>query len=245
MFDNWFPEQISAVAKQIDDLFWFTGAFTLVTAVLVFVILGYFAVRYYHKFHPVAYYTHGNSKGALILTGVLAITVFLVLDVNFAYQDHKVWVSMFGTPPPLSESLAIEVMPEQYAWNIRYAGPDGVFKTDDDIVTINELHVPAGKPVYVQLSSKDVIHSFFLPNLRIKQDAVPGMVTTIYFTAEKTGHYNIACAEHCGLGHYRMRGDFVVQTNDEFETWLKEKAAEKIEPAASWGWDWQKKKEKS
>jgi cytochrome c oxidase subunit 2 len=242
MFDSWFPEQISAVAKQIDDLFWFTSAFTLAAAVLVFVILGYFAVRYYHKFHPIPFYTHGNSKGALILTGVLALTVFLALDVNFAWQDHKVWVSMFGTPPTLAESLPIEIMPEQFAWNIRYAGPDGLFSTADDIVTINELHVPVNKPVLVQLASKDVIHSFFLPNLRIKQDAIPGMVTALYFTTERTGHFNIACAQHCGLGHYRMKGDFVVDSPAEFEAWLKTKAAE-TEPAP-WGWAWKMKKEK-
>ncbi len=244
MLSTWFPEQASAVAKQIDDLFWFTGAFTLVAAILVFIILVYFAVRYYHKFHPVAHYTHGNSKGALLLTGFLALTVFLALDVNFAYQDHKVWVSMFGTPPPLDQSLAVEIMPEQYAWNIRYAGPDGLFKTADDIVTMNELHVPVNKPVHVQLSSKDVIHSFFLPNLRIKQDAVPGMTTAIYFTADRAGRYNVACAEHCGLGHYRMKGDFVVETAEEFEAWLKEKAADGLD-SSTWGWEWKKAKEKT
>jgi cytochrome c oxidase subunit 2 len=244
MFNNWFPEQISQVAKQIDDLFWYTSAYTLGAAILVFVILGFFVVRYYRKFHPRPYYTHGTSRGALLLTAVLAVTVFLALDVNFAYQDHKVWMAMFGNPPALKDSLPIEIMPEQFAWNIRYAGPDGLFATTDDVVTINELHVPAGKPVHVQLTSKDVIHSFFLPNLRIKQDAIPGMITAIYFLAERVGQYNIACAQHCGLGHYRMKGEFVVDAPSDFDAWLKQKAGEQGEPT-TWGWSWKKAKENS
>jgi cytochrome c oxidase subunit 2 len=91
--------------------------------------------------------------------------------------------------------------------------------------------------VVVQLSSKDVIHSFFLPNFRIKMDAVPGMVTSLYFEATRTGSYDIACAEHCGFGHYRMRGFLTVQEQEEFEAWLWEQTKEG--PAdTSWGWDW-------
>jgi cytochrome c oxidase subunit 2 len=101
--------------------------------------------------------------------------------------------------------------------------------------------VPVGRPVFVQLSARDVIHSFFLPNLRIKQDAIPGMVTSIYFTPEKTGHFNIACAQHCGLGHYRMKGEFVVDSLADFAAWsdAQEKEALSATPE-QWAWDWNK-----
>jgi cytochrome c oxidase subunit 2 len=235
----WFPEDISNVAREIDHLFWYSTAWTASVGVIVIIILATFLVRYRRRAGRLPLYTHGNTKGALTLTLTLAALVFLLLDVNLAYNDHRVWKSMFGRPPAMSDALKIEVMPEQFAWNVRYAGPDGVFGTPDDIVTLNELRIPVGQPVIVQLSSRDVVHSFFLPNLRIKQDAVPGMVTSIYFMAEKTGDYNIACAQHCGLGHYRMKGMFLVQTPEDFQAWLNEQSKPTDEPQAEeWAWDW-------
>jgi len=114
----------------------------------------------------------------------------------------------------------VRVEPEQFAWNAQYAGPDGVFDTADDVRVINDLHVPIGRPVLVSLKSKDVIHSFFLPNFRIKQDAVPGIVTHLTFEATKTGTYDIACAQLCGLGHYRMRGELTVDSQKDFDKWI-------------------------
>jgi cytochrome c oxidase subunit 2 len=207
----------------------------------VIVILGTFLVVYRRRENRSPFYTHGNTRGALTLTLVLAALVFLLLDVNLAYKDHLVWQSMFGRPPSMAEALKIEIMPEQFAWNIRYAGPDGIFGSPDDIVTMNDLHVPVDQPVIVQLSARDVVHSFFLPNLRIKQDAVPGMVTSIYFRAEKTGRFNIACAQHCGLGHYRMKGDFIVDTPDEYKTWIAQQTAEMAVSSLAtqpWAWSW-------
>jgi len=90
----------------------------------------------------------------------------------------------------------------------------------DDITTINQLHVPVGKPVIVRLSSKDVIHSFFLPVMRVKQDVIPGQVVPVWFQAREAGNFEIACAQLCGLGHYRMRGFFIVDKADQFKSWL-------------------------
>ena len=163
--------------------------------------------------------------------------VFLFIDVNLAYHDHQAWDAVWGSPPRAADALHVQIMPEQFAWNIRYAGPDGIFRTSDDVTTINQLHVPVNRPVIVQLSSKDVIHSFFLPNLRIKMDAVPGLVTSLYFQAVKPGTYDIACAEHCGFGHYRMRGFLVVESQRELAVWLAEQAKEGP-PDLSWGWNW-------
>lgn len=237
MFENWFPECGSLVAKEIDHLFWYATAWTAGTGVLVVGILITFLIIYRARKNRLAFYTHGNTRGALTLTLSLALLVFLLLDINLAYYDHKVWKLMFGHPPASADALKVQVMGEQFAWNIRYAGADQIFGTEDDIVTMNELHVPVNHPVIVQLTSKDVIHSFFLPSLRIKQDAVPGFVTSIYFEPDMAGVFNIACAEHCGLGHYRMKGQFFVEPTLDFETWLAAQPKQ-AETDTLWAWDW-------
>ena len=161
-------------------------------------------------------------------------------------------IFMFGLPiwsevkeqfPSAESSTVVELVAEQFAWGFHYAGPDGVFGrrdpklmaadnnlgldlTDpaakDDISSLNNLYVPIGKPTIVNLTSKDVIHSFFIPEFRVKQDIVPGMKTPLWFEATKTGHFELVCAQLCGLGHYRMRGDVFVLAPEEFEAKLKE-----------------------
>lgn len=234
-----FPTDISTTGYAIDRLFWLATALAGTTLLVVAGTLGWFLLRYRARPARRAHYTHGDSIPALLMTGGLALLVFFLLDVNLAYHDHRAWELAWGSPPASREALRVEIMPEQFAWNIRYAGLDGRFRTADDVTTLNQLHVPANRPVIVQLQSKDVIHSFFLPNLRIKMDAVPGMVTALYFQAKTPGTYDIACAEHCGFGHYRMRGYLVVEESAQaFNAWLTEQAQEG--PAdASWGWDWE------
>ena len=149
-----------------------------------------------------------------------------------------------GPPNPYT----IELTAQQFAWNVRYPGPDGQFgRTDatliddslanylgldpkdpagkDDITTQNIMAVPLNRPVRVILRSKDVTHSFFVPQLRLKQDAVPGMAIRVHFTAVKPGEYEIACAELCGMQHYKMRGRLLVMPEPEFQKWLKARAA--------------------
>jgi cytochrome c oxidase subunit 2 len=134
---------------------------------------------------------------------------------------------------------------EQFAWNIHYPGPDGKFgRTDntlvsaenplgldrkdpdakDDLVTPNQLHLPVDRPVLVRLSSKDVIHSFGLYEMRVKQDAIPGMQIPVWFTPTRVGEYEISCSQLCGLGHYRMRGFVTVESQADFQAWLKDQA---------------------
>jgi cytochrome c oxidase subunit 2 len=233
-----FPPDVSQTGVWVDRLFWLASTLTGIAVVAVIGALAYFLVRYRARPNRSAFYTHGDSPRALGLTIGLAVAVFLLIDVNLAYHDHVAWEAVWGAPPTTTDALRVEIMPEQFAWNIRYAGPDGQFRTADDVTTINQLHVPAHRPVIVQLSSKDVIHSFFLPNLRIKMDAVPGLVTSLYFQAVKPGTYDIACAEHCGFGHYRMRGFLIVEESDlAFEQWLAAQAREGS-PDSSWGWNW-------
>ena len=148
------------------------------------------------------------------------------------------------------------VLGEQLAGNIHYPGGDGIFGrtsidlgdsetnprgldyddpyAKDDITTINKLHLPVDKPVIIHLSAKDVIHSFFLPVMRVKQDAIPGMTIPVWFIPNRTGESEIACSQLCGLGHYRMRGFLTVETQEEYDGWLAEQAALLEEEAAGW-----------
>ena len=169
----------------------------------------------------------------------VAVAIFeVLLLVGFSFPVLNKVKNVFPDP---AKSLQVRVLAEQFAWNIHYPGDDGVFgRTEaklinpsnpvgldandqaakDDIVAINQLHVPVNKPVIAQLSSKDVIHSFGIPVMRVKQDAIPGQRIPVWFEAKKTGNFEIACAQLCGLGHYRMRGFFVVETEEQFNTWL-------------------------
>jgi cytochrome c oxidase subunit 2 len=161
-------------------------------------------------------------------------------------MGNQVWASLLTGAPP--GALTIEVTAQQFAWNIRYSGADGRFgRTDpklindaaaeflgldpkdpaseDDVVAQNIMAVPVNRPVQVILRTKDVTHSFFVPQLRVKQDTVPGMAIRVHFTATKPGEYEIACAELCGMQHYKMRGRLLVMQEGEFQGWLKTRAA--------------------
>jgi cytochrome c oxidase subunit 2 len=213
------PENVSTFGGKIDSLFylilWITGAIF----VLVEVLLLYFLIRYRHREGRPAHYTHGSNRLEVIWTIVPAI-----ICVVLALLSRRSWAEIKQNMP--QGAMNVEVTAEQFAWNIRYPGPDGKLDTADDVVTLNQLHFPVGRPLIVTLHSKDVIHSFFLPEFRVKQDAVPGMTTRIWLEATRVGHWEIACAELCGLGHYRMKGFVTVETPEEFDRWLAETARE-------------------
>jgi cytochrome c oxidase subunit II len=213
------PENVSTYGGQIDGLFrlilWITGViFVIVEALLIF-----FIIRYRHREGRRAHYTHGSNRLEVIWTIVPA-----VICVVLALLSRRSWADIKQNMP--KGAMHVEVTAEQFAWNIRYPGPDGNLNTPDDVVTLNQLHFPVGRALIVTLHSKDVIHSFFLPEFRVKQDAVPGMTTRIWLEATRTGHWEIACAELCGLGHFRMKGFVTVETPEEFERWLAETARE-------------------
>ena len=171
----------------------------------------------------------------------LGLGMAIIAEGGVLAIGMPVWTEYFDAAPP-ADAIVIDVTAQQFMWNVRYAGPDGTFgrtdprliddttnplgidRTDpagrDDIVTLNEITVPFGRAVRIRLHSKDVIHSFFLPNFRVKQDAVPGMTPEVVFFPTKTGHFEIACAELCGLAHYLMRGFFNVVPPAEFDAWL-------------------------
>jgi len=236
----WFPEVASEHGVDIDRQF----ALTIVVVGIAFfaaqAALGYTVFRYGERRGAAAVYSHGNNRLEVIWTIVTA-----VVFIGVAIMGQKVWAQLhFNDAPP--DALQVEVMGQQFAWNIRYPGPDGKFgRTDpkqindvsnpvgidrndpdgkDDIVTINRMAVPVGRPVRVILRSKDVTHSYFVPSMRIKQDAVPGMVIGIHFKPTKAGIHEIACAELCGMNHYKMRGTLEVMSQQEFENFLKERS---------------------
>ncbi len=219
------PEQASTYAPQIDDMFhlimWITGViFVVVEGVLLL-----FLWKYRHREGRVAKYTHGNNRLEVIWTIIPAL-----ICVMLALLSRRIWEDIKEKMP--NDAVQVQVTAEQFAWNFRYPGPDGKFGTADDILTLNQMHFPVGKPVVVTVTSKDVIHSFFLPEFRVKQDAVPGMHTRIWFEGNKVGHWEIACAELCGLGHFRMKGFVTVDTPEDYQKWLVEQAAESA-PAAN------------
>jgi cytochrome c oxidase subunit 2 len=199
-------------------------AITLVVTGLVFIVtnllLAWFGYRYQDAPGARAAYWHDSPRlemtWTLVTAAILAIFLFNALNLWAKVNSH--WPA---------DAVLIEVTGQQFAWNVRYPGKDGVLgKTDhlqasqdnpiglvkddpaakDDLLLLNQLYLPKDRPVHVQVRSMDVIHSFFLPNFRVKQDAMPGMTIEIWFTPKETGDFEIACAEHCGLGHYRMRG---------------------------------------
>mgnify|MGYP001567969912 CR=1 FL=1 len=215
----WFPPAISSYGQQIDWLFtvilWITGGiFVLVEGALI-----YFVIRYRQRPGHAASYVHGSTLVEVIWTVVPALIV-----IWLAFASQKVWSQVQGPPPP--HDLEVGINAQQFAWNIRYPGPDGQLNTEDDLETINQLHLPEDQVTLVHLSSMDVIHSFFVPQFRIKRDAVPGMTGRLWLQPTESGQFEIACAELCGIGHYRMKGFLTIETREAFDAWVAEKAAE-------------------
>ena len=221
------PEGVSSFSRDIDAMFWLILWITGIIFVIVELLLVVFLWKYRHREGRQVTYTHGNNRIEVLWTIVPA-----VICVVLALMSRRIWADVKQRMPEGAMTVGIEA--EQFAWNIHYPGPDGKVFTADDVVTLNQLHIPVGRPIVVALRSKDVIHSFFLPEFRVKQDAVPGMTTRIWFDGQRVGHWEIACAELCGLGHYRMKGFLTVETQEDFDKWLAEQAAQAapIAPAA-------------
>jgi cytochrome c oxidase subunit 2 len=136
-----------------------------------------------------------------------------------------VWANIKSDRSFPDDALTLRVVAKQFEWNITYPGADGELDTGDDFTVRNQLHLPANEPVVVRLEAEDVIHSFFVPELRVKQDAVPGMTIPVWFEATGTGDFEIACAELCGLGHYRMRASVTIHDPADFQSWHASQAS--------------------
>lgn len=256
MMEALFPPAASAHAGDIDRMI------DLVHVLMFILFIGWMAFflytlfRFRAKRNPVADYDGVKSRTNTYLEIAVAIAEGVLL-IGFSIP---MWAERMDEIPSAEESVQVRVVAQQFAWNIWYPGADGVFGAQnlelineetnplgidredeaakDDITTINQLHLPVDKPAVIHLSSKDVIHSFNLPNMRVKQDAIPGLSIPLWFVPtkttaqmrEETGNeefgFEIACAQLCGNSHYRMRGFLTIHTQEEFDSWLAEQAEE-------------------
>ena len=236
---EWLPPLVSD-RGEIDSAI----AITLLVTGLVFIVtnlmLAYFGWRFQDRAGARSAYMHDNPRLEWTWTLITAGIMFL-----FLFGALGLWAQVNSKAP--ADAMLIEVTGQQFAWNVRYPGPDGVLgRTDhaqasqenpiglvaddpgskDDVLLLNSLYLPQDRPVRVQIRSMDVIHSFFLPNFRVKQDAMPGMTIAIWFVPKQAGAYDLGCAEHCGLGHYRMRGKVHVVAASDFDRALAEAATQ-------------------
>ena len=212
---RWLPEDVSPYGSNIDSLFYFIYYLTAVAFILVTALMVVFLIVYRHKEGRQATYTHGNTTLEIVWTVIPAL-IFIILGLVSKASWDEVKLSVPET------DTVVQVTGKQFNWEILYPGPDGQFNTTDDKQIDNDIHVPVGKPIRVILKSKDVIHSFFLPNLRFKQDMVPGREIVGWFQANKPGKYEIPCAELCGFGHSGMRGWLHVLPEAEYQQWVNE-----------------------
>jgi cytochrome c oxidase subunit 2 len=222
------PHVISTFGREIDSLFfiilWITGIVFIGTQIVLVWEMYQFTDELDAEGKPVrkADYFHGSQRLEVIWTIVpAAILVFIAL-----YQMGT-WASIkFRSAAPRVPAVA-EITGRQFQWVMRYPGPDGKLDTSDDLFTTNDLHFVKNKQTLIYLKSSDVLHSFFLPQLRIKQDAVPGMTIPVWFDADTSGHYELVCAELCGWGHYKMRGKVTVHESEaEFQEWVDDQLRE-------------------
>ena len=224
MLNWWLPENVSTFGQDIDWLFHLIYAITAITGLLVFAALIAFLVIYRDRPGRKATYTHGNTTLEIVWTVVPSL-ILVVLTFLSAPAWSRIKMSM----PPTD--VVIQVTAKQFNWQVAYPGPDGKFGTDDDKRFLDEMHVPVNKPIRVILKSQDVIHSFFVPNFRIKQDAVPGREIAAWFDATKPGKYEWPCAELCGFGHSGMKGWVYVHTTEDYAKWAAENLKADAAPA--------------
>jgi cytochrome c oxidase subunit 2 len=213
---HWLPPGLSSYAREIDSLFylilWITGIiFVVVQAALIF-----FVVKYRHHEGRRAYHIHSNIRVEAVWTIIPFILVLVIAGLSIGP-----WLRIrdYNRFPPAA--VEISIMAKQFEWLVTYPGPDNQLGNADDFTRRNRLDLPVGRVVHVHLEAEDVIHSFFLPEFRVKQDAVPGMRIPVWFQAEQTGEYVLGCAELCGLGHYRMKGAVTVHEGLAYERWMQ------------------------
>ncbi len=240
--ESYMPPDYSAHGPELDALNLYVHWLMLILFIGWGLLFVFILLRFRASKNAKANY-HGTqshlSKWAEI--GIFVVECVLLFGISI-----PAWSRWTTRPEPQKNPLEIRVVGEQFAWNVHYPGPDGIFgKTDahhvtssnslgldpadphakDDVATLNQLHLQVDRDVVIRLTSKDVIHSFSLPYMRVKQDTLPGMEVPVHFRPLKTSGaetWEIACAQLCGLGHYRMKGQYHVQTKADFDKWLAE-----------------------
>jgi cytochrome c oxidase subunit II len=242
-----YPRDVSVEGHRIDWLLDVTTVFVGILFLIMVVWMGIAIVK--HGRRHTARHDHGSARKQILVALGLSALIFAVVDGNLFVTsmidlDEAFW--NFAKAETHAGAVRIEINAHQWAWDARYAGADAEFGTADDIVTLNDIRVPVGVPVVLQLRSVDVIHSFYLPNLRQKVDVVPGTTTHLWFAAKETGEFEIACAQHCGVHHYKMRGQLTIYDPERYRAWLGEAQAnarvayDGADLFGHWGWRWDK-----
>lgn len=243
------PEASSPHGRHTDNLFWLTMSVITIAFVVTNALLFYFAFKYqYRKNHRATYYPE-NHKLELIWTVIPAVVMALLV-----FTGWRAWRDITKEAP--ANALTIEIVGKQFNWEMRYPGVDndklgnynyklidaanslGIDLEDeqsfDDVTVSNEMHIPVNRPILLKIRAKDVLHSVFIPHMRVKMDAVPGMPTRFWFIADKTTEqmrnetgnqtfkYEIACTEVCGQGHFSMRTTLIVEDEDSYNKWMAE-----------------------
>lgn len=245
--NRWAPvDSASDFGWRFEELFWLItklciGAFTIVVIMILIP-----AVRDRYKPGKKAHFDHGASLHDKRLATFISALTFIVLDawvLVIAMGDlREAWWNI-----PESEEAGVyevEVLAQQWAWNFRHKGADGKFGTADDILEMNDLTVPKDRSISIQGTSKDVIHSLFVPAMRFKKDFNPGDINSTWFKPITAGSYTILCAELCGYAHYQMFGECHVLESDTFDSWAaaaSEMGVASFDPEdteAQWAWDW-------
>jgi cytochrome c oxidase subunit 2 len=247
----WLPPDVSVHGAKIDQLINVIHWFALALFVGWGAFFVYCLIKYRARPGHTALYAPVKAVATKYIEAfVVIIEVFLLFGLS-----TPVWLAYKNQAPDEKSAQHIKIVAEQFAWNFHYPGKDGKFGATkpelisadnpmgldpddaagkDDIITVNQLHIPVHKPVTVDVSSKDVIHSFNIPVLRVKQDTIPGQSIPVWFEATQTGHFELACAQLCGLGHYRMRADVLIDSPEDYAKWEAENAPPPAEaPAAA------------
>jgi cytochrome c oxidase subunit II len=246
-FLDMFPIQASTHAAEVDHMTILVHWLMLVLFVGWGIFFLFVLLRFRKGANPKASYTGAHGKFAKSTEVAVAIIEIALL----IFYAIPAWATRVKAFPAESEATVVRVVAEQFAWNVHYPGPDGKFgRTDvklvsadnplgldrsdpnakDDITTINQLNLPTDRPVLVHLSSKDVIHSFAIYEMRVKQDAIPGMSIPVWFIPNLVGNYEISCSQLCGLGHFRMRGFVTIQSAADYKKWYDDQEKE-LRPA--------------
>jgi cytochrome c oxidase subunit II len=237
MVERFLPIAGSAHAADLDRVLLAVHTYMAIQAVVWGMFFIYVLVRFREGAQPRA-----RRAGLRPIIPVIAIAAVIAGDaILLATVALPAWFARATPPSADPPPLEVHVAAEQFAWNIHYPGPDGKFgrtgqtfigaanpigidRSDadarDDIGMLNTLMLPLGRPVIVHLSSRDVIHSFTLNEMRVRQDTTPGRTARTWFTPTVAGRWDIACSQLCGLGHYRMRGEYTVMPADEWDRWL-------------------------
>lgn len=235
------PANASEHGFQIDHILefahWFMGALFVGWSLFFIFVL----IRFRRSRQPKADHA-GVKSGISTHLEFSVVLIEAVLLIGFAIP---LWAKRVNEFPSAQDAILVHVVGQQFNWTFHMPGPDGIFGKrnidlvtnsnplgidpndpagKDDIVVLGELHVPVNRPVIIELSSKDVIHNFDLPHMRIAADAIPGSLIPMWFKPIKTGTYEVVCGQLCGLGHYGMKGTVVVDSPSDYQAWLKERA---------------------